>query len=73
MDFRKVIYKNVGKKNIHFTTKIYTYAGHILKFYFVHILYNLQRAGLSLKNSHYAHIPSYIHKTLPTSGNEKGQ
>ena len=41
MDFRKVIYKNVGKKNIHFTTKIYTYAGHILKFYFVHILYNL--------------------------------
>ena len=28
---------------------------------------------LSLKNSHYAYIPLYMHKTLPTLGNEKEQ
>ena len=26
---------------------------------------------LSLKNSHDAYIPLYMHKTLPTLGNEK--
>ena len=28
---------------------------------------------MSLKNSHYAYIPLYMHKTLPTLGNEKEQ
>ena len=28
---------------------------------------------LSLKNSHYAYIPPYMHKTLPTLGNEREQ
>ena len=28
---------------------------------------------LSLKNSHYAYIPPYMHKTLPTLGNVKEQ
>ena len=27
--------------------------------------------ALSLKNSHHAYIPPYMHKTLPTLGNEK--
>ena len=28
---------------------------------------------MSLKNSHYAYISWYMHKTLPTLGNEKEQ
>ena len=54
------------KKNILFTTKhIYTYGqtfSSFMKFYFVHII-----------NSHYAYIPLYIHKALPTFANEKEQ
>ena len=37
------------------------------------ILYILQRFVLSLKNSHYAYIPPYMHKTFPTLENEKEQ
>ena len=74
MDFPKVIYENVKEKNIYFTRNISIYTGHrhfevLLSF----ILYILQRFVLSLKNSHYAYIPLYMHKTLPTLGNEKEQ
>ena len=37
------------------------------------ILYILQRFVLSLKHNHYAYTPPYMHKTLPTLGNEKEQ
>ena len=37
------------------------------------ILYILQRFVLSLIQSDYAYIPPYMHKTLPTLGNEKEQ
>ena len=40
-----------------------------MKFYFVHIA----RFVLSSKNSHYAYIPPYMEKTVPTLGNEKEQ
>ena len=36
-------------------------------------LYILQRFVLSLKHNHYAYIPPYMHKTLPTLGKEKKQ
>ena len=42
-----------------------------MKFYCVHIV--KVWFFLSLKNSHYAYIPLYMHKTLPILGNEKGQ
>ena len=41
-----------------------------MKFYFVHIVV---KVFLSLKNSHYAFIPLYMHKMLPALGNEKEQ
>ena len=41
-----------------------------MKFYFVHIL---KVRFVFKKNSHYAYIPLYMHKTLPTLGNEKEQ
>ena len=40
-----------------------------MKFYFVHIV----KVFLSSRNSHYAYIPPYMHKTFPTLGNEKEQ
>ena len=40
-----------------------------MKFYFVHIV----KVCFVFKNSHYAYIPPYMHKTLPTLGNEKEQ
>ena len=40
-----------------------------MKFYFVHIL----KICFVFKSSHYAYIPLYMHKTLPTFGNEKEQ
>ena len=39
-----------------------------MKFYFLHIV---KVCFLSLKNSHYAYIPMYMHKALPTLWNEK--
>ena len=36
-------------------------------------MYIFERFVLSLKNSHYAYIPLYMDKTLPTLGNEKEQ
>ena len=76
MDFQKVIYENVEKKNnFHFITNISIYTiTDILKIYEV-ILYILQRFVLSLKNSDYAYayISPYMNKTLSTLGNEKEQ
>ena len=73
MDFRKVIYENVEKKN-HLITNISIYTGHrYFEVLWSFILYILWRFVLSLKNSHYAYIPPYMHKTLPTLGNEKEQ
>ena len=40
-----------------------------MKFYFVHIV----KVCFVLKNSDYAYIPPYKHKTLPTLGNKKEQ
>ena len=63
-----------SKKSIHFTTDISIYMSHkhfeVLWSFILHIL---QRSVLSLKNSHYAYIPPYMHKTLLTLGNEKEQ
>ena len=74
MDFRKVIYENVEKKTIHFTTYISICKGnrHSEVLWSI-VLYILYRFVLSLKNSHYAYIPPYMHKILPTLGNEKEQ
>ena len=46
---------------------------HFLKVLWSFILYILQRFVFSLKHSHYAYIPPYMHKTLPTLGKEKKQ
>ena len=40
-----------------------------MKFYFVYIV----KVYPDLKNSRYAYIPLYMHKTLPTFGNKKKQ
>ena len=40
-----------------------------MKFDFVHIV----KVYSVFKNSHYAYIPPYMHKTLPTLVNEKEQ
>ena len=40
-----------------------------VKFHFVRIV----KVCLVFKNSHYAYIPPYMHKTLPTLGNVKEQ
>ena len=63
------------KKPIHFTTDISVniYGLQIfssfMQFYFVHIV----KVCFVFKNSRYAYIPPYMHKTLPTLGNEKEQ
>ena len=74
MDFWNMIYENVEKKHS-FHNNIYIYIlGHRhFKVLWIFILYILHRFVLSLKNSHYGYIPLYIHKTLPTLGNEKEQ
>ena len=57
MNFWKVIYENVQKN----------------PFISQQTLHILQRFVLSLKNSHFAYIPPYMPKSLPTLENEKGQ
>ena len=70
MDFRKVIYENVEKKPIHFTTNI----GHRhFEVLWSFILFILWRFVLSFKSRHYAYIPPPMHKSLPTLGNKKEQ
>ena len=57
------------RKKINLTTNISMYMGHrhFVKFCFVHIV----KISFVFKNSHYAYIPPYMHKILPTLGNEK--
>ena len=61
----------ISKKNsfISQETELYIRVTDILKFYEV----LLQRFLLSLKHSHYAYIPSDMHKTLRTLGSDKEQ
>ena len=67
-----MIYEKLEKKN-HFNAKyLYIRVTDILKFYEV-LFYTYCKGLLSLKNSHYAYIPPYIHKTIETLGNEKEQ
>ena len=40
-----------------------------MKIYFVHFV----KVCSAFKNSNYAHIPPYMHETLPALGNEKEQ
>ena len=40
-----------------------------MKIYFVHFV----KVCFAFKNSNYAHIPPYMHETLPALGNEKEQ
>ena len=62
------------KKTFHFATNISIYMGHRhFKVLWSFTLYILKRFVMSLKNSHYAYIPLYMHKSLPTLGNEKEQ
>ena len=74
MDFWKVIHENVGKRKTFTSQQTYLYipVTDILKFYEV-LFCTYCKDFLSLKNSHYAYIPPYMHKTLQTSGNEKEQ
>ena len=70
--FRKWYMKTPKKKFISQQTYLYrsqTFWS-FMKFYFVHIL---KVCFVFKKNSHYAYIPLYMHKTLPTLGNEKEQ
>ena len=61
-------------KKKHFTTNRSIYTSHRhFDVLWSFILYILQRFVLFLKHSHYAYTPPYIHKTLPTLGNEKEQ
>ena len=74
MDFWKVIYENVGKKPHSFhNQQICIYRSQtfwsFMKFHFVHIV----KVYFVFKNSNYAYIPPYIHKTLPALVNEKEQ
>ena len=51
---------------------LYLWVTDILKF--SEVLFCTYCKGLlSLRNSHYAYVPPYMHKTLPTLGNEKEQ
>ena len=56
-----------SKKNIHFTPNISLYTGH-RHFQVLQIV-----KVCFFKNSHYAYILPYIHKTVETLGNEKEQ
>ena len=75
MDFLKVINKKFEKKKQSFHHKhIYIYTGHRhFEVLWSYILNIVQRFALSLKNSHYAYISPYMHKTTPTLRNEKEQ
>ena len=73
MDFQKVIYENVEKKHINFCSK-HIYTGHRrFEVLWSFILYIFWRFVLSLKTSHYAYVPPFMHKPLPTLGNKKEQ
>ena len=66
-DFQKMIYENVEKKTFLLQqTYLYIQATDILKFYEVLFCTYCKGFFLSLKNSHYAYIPPYMHKTLTT-------
>ena len=70
MDFQKVIYENV-EKNPFISRQIYRSETFLsfMKFYFVHIVHYVH----ILKNSYYAYIPPYMHKSLLTLGDKKEQ
>ena len=70
MDFQKVIYENV-EKNPFISRQIYRSETFLsfMKFYFVHIVHYVR----ILKNSYYAYIPPYMHKSLLTLGDKKEQ
>ena len=76
MDFLKVIYENVKKKqkNIPFTASTSTSKGHrhfeVLKFYFVHIV---KVCFVFKKQSLCLYSPVYASNTSNIRGNEKEQ
>ena len=61
-----------GKTFISRQTYLYIQVTNFLKFYEV-LFCKYCKGLLSLKNNRYACIPLYVHKTLPTLGNEKEQ
>ena len=63
------------KRNLFISQQTYQHiiVTDILKLYKDFLSYILLRSVLSLKNSHYAYIPPFMHKTLPTLGNVKEQ
>ena len=62
------------RKNIHFITNISIYTvTNILRFYEDLFCTYLKVCFVFMFNSHYAYIPPYMNKTLPTLGNEKEQ
>ena len=65
MDFCKLIDKNVGKKTFQ-NKHLYIRVTDILKFYEVFFCLAFKKQSLSLHSS-------YMHKTLPTLGDEKEQ
>ena len=75
MDFRKVIYQNIGKKHSFQTFRYIillwpqTFSS-FMKFYFVH---TVKVCFVFKKQSLCLYIPPYMHKTLPTLGNDKKQ
>ena len=67
-------WKHEFKRNIHCTTNISIYTGHRhFEVLWRFILYIFLTVCFVFKNSHLAYIPPYMHKTLPTLGNEKEQ
>ena len=75
MDFQKMIHENINLKETFIAQQTYLYiqVTDILKFYEVLFCTYFSQFVLFLKNSHLAYIPPYMHKTLPTLGNEKEQ
>ena len=72
MDFRKLIYENVKEKTfISQQTSIYTDHHRHFEVLLSFILYILQGVFLSLKTSHCAYIPPYMHKAPTTLGNDR--
>ena len=72
MDLLKVICENVEKKTfVSQQAYLYLPVTDLLKF--SEVLFCTYCKGLFYLNSHYAYIPPYMHKTLPTLGNEKEQ
>ena len=66
------LWKLWKKKTLH-NKHIYIYGSQtfwsFVRFCFLHMV----KVHFVFKNSHYAYIPPYMHKTLPTLGNEKEQ